>query len=97
MPDLYRYFGLVFYFWSDEHNPIHLHVEYQGMGCIINLWKDGSITVKDMPGMKRMPDNMKNTALRLVRRKQNDVRLKWANYHLYDKKFKTEFITRRIV
>jgi Domain of unknown function (DUF4160) len=28
MPVLYEYFGLVIHFYSDEHDPIHVHVEY---------------------------------------------------------------------
>jgi len=27
MPQIYEYFGLVFRFYSDEHYPIHVHVE----------------------------------------------------------------------
>ncbi len=27
MPEIYEYFGLVFYFFSNEHDPIHVHVK----------------------------------------------------------------------
>jgi hypothetical protein len=30
MPKLYEYFGLVVYFYANEHEPIHVHGEYQG-------------------------------------------------------------------
>jgi len=30
MPKLYDYFGLVFLFYSHEHEPIHVHGKYQG-------------------------------------------------------------------
>ena len=26
MPQVYRYFGLIFYFWSNDHLPAHIHV-----------------------------------------------------------------------
>jgi hypothetical protein len=26
MPQIYRYFGLIFYFWSNDHLPAHIHV-----------------------------------------------------------------------
>jgi hypothetical protein len=26
MPKIYEYFGFVFYFYSNEHEPIHVHV-----------------------------------------------------------------------
>ena len=27
MPELFRMFGLRFFFWSSEHEPVHIHVE----------------------------------------------------------------------
>ncbi len=27
MPEIYEYFGLIFYFFSNEHDPIHVHVK----------------------------------------------------------------------
>lgn len=27
MPEIFRMFGLRFFFWSREHEPIHVHVE----------------------------------------------------------------------
>ena len=27
MPKLYEYFGLIFLFYSDDHDPMHLHVQ----------------------------------------------------------------------
>jgi hypothetical protein len=26
MPTLFNFFGMQFFFWSDEHEPIHVHV-----------------------------------------------------------------------
>jgi hypothetical protein len=30
MPKLYEYFGLIVLFYSNEHEPIHVHGKYQG-------------------------------------------------------------------
>ncbi len=30
MPKLYEYFGLIILFYSNEHEPIHVHGKYQG-------------------------------------------------------------------
>ena len=27
MPEIFEYFGLIFYFYSNEHDPIHVHVK----------------------------------------------------------------------
>ena len=29
MPKLYEYFGLIFLFYSQEHEPIHVHCKFQ--------------------------------------------------------------------
>ena len=30
MPKLYEYFGIVVMFYSNEHEPVHVHSKYQG-------------------------------------------------------------------
>ena len=37
MPTLLRLFGLRFFFYLDEHRPIHVHVEYGGKLAKIEL------------------------------------------------------------
>ena len=46
MPKLYEYFGLVVFFYANEHEPIHVHGEYQGGHArakaedIVHRWVD---------------------------------------------------------
>ncbi len=45
MPNIYKYFGIVIYFGSKEHNPIHVHAEYNGAIVKISFtMKEGKIT-----------------------------------------------------
>ena len=37
MPDIYTYFGFIFSFFSQEHEPIHVHVEHQDRMTIFDL------------------------------------------------------------
>ncbi|MBK6755019.1 MAG: DUF4160 domain-containing protein [Flavobacteriales bacterium] len=37
MPKLYEYFGLIFLFYSDDHDPMHLHVQHGDREGIIML------------------------------------------------------------
>ncbi len=30
MPKLYEYLGIVIFFYSNEHEPVHVHGRYQG-------------------------------------------------------------------
>lgn len=43
MPTLLRIFGLRFFFYLDEHRPIHVHVEYSGKMAKIELEPEISI------------------------------------------------------
>jgi hypothetical protein len=31
MPKLYEYFGIIVFFYANEHEPIHVHGEYKAM------------------------------------------------------------------
>jgi hypothetical protein len=37
MPEIYEYFGLIFYFYSNEHDPIHVHVKKGDKETIFEL------------------------------------------------------------
>lgn len=37
MPTIFIIFGYRFYFWSNEHNPIHVHVEKETVKQNITL------------------------------------------------------------
>ena len=34
MPKIFEYFGFIFYFYSNEHEPIHVHVIHGGKESI---------------------------------------------------------------
>lgn len=34
MPKIFEYFGFIFYFYSNEHEPIHVHVLHGGKESI---------------------------------------------------------------
>ena len=45
MPKLYEYFGLVFLFYSDDHDPLHLHVQRgEREGIIMLMMVEGILT-----------------------------------------------------
>jgi hypothetical protein len=56
MPELCRFFGIVIRMFFDEHNPPHIHVEYQGNKAVL-----------DFSGNVLRGDLKSRTALKLVR------------------------------
>ena len=37
MPKIYEYFGFIFFFFSNEHEPIHVHVMKSGFQTVFEL------------------------------------------------------------
>jgi hypothetical protein len=56
MPRISAFFGIIIWMYYDEHNPPHLHAEFQG-----------NLAVLDFQGSIIKGDLRSRTALRLVR------------------------------
>ena len=56
MPEISRFFGIIVRMFFDEHNPPHIHVEYQGHKAVFDL--KGDMTRGDLDS---------RTATKLVR------------------------------
>jgi len=97
---LYEYLGIVIYFWLNEHEPIHVHGEYQGKENKAELCiEDGEVvairigTVEgraplDAPELKHFET--------LVNYKATEIIQKWINYFVLHKSIKPERITREL-
>ena len=45
MPKIFEYFGFIFYFYSNGHEPIHVHVIHRGKESIFDLiMMDGELS-----------------------------------------------------
>ena len=56
MPEICRFFGIIIRMFYDEHNPPHIHVEYQG-----------NLALFDFKGNILKGDLFSKTATKLVR------------------------------
>jgi hypothetical protein len=76
MPTLFIIFGLRFYFYSDEHLPIHVHIENGDGKAKINIAPD--IEVVSNIGIKAK--DIKK-ALIIIEMYKDDIIAKWKEYH----------------
>ena len=60
MPELFRYAGFIFFFFSREHEPIHVHVEGNGGKVIFDI-VDRNLIQRDLY-------NIKSNDLKRIRR-----------------------------
>ena len=76
MPTLLNIFGLRFYFYSDEHTPIHVHIENGDGKAKINLVP--KIELLENRNIK--PKDIKK-ALAIIELYKEDFINAWNEYH----------------
>lgn len=75
MPTLFTIFGIRFFFYSDEHTPIHVHIAYGGKLAKIEV--EPKIRVVYNYGVS--PQIMKK-ALNTVENYKEDIIQEWHSY-----------------
>jgi len=100
MPKLYEYFGLIILFYSNEHEPIHVHGKYQGRESKAEIifvdGKSKEVKISDVKGKTPLdPKNQKKLKI-LTEAYRDDIVRKWIDFFIYHKKIEAEIITKRI-
>jgi hypothetical protein len=90
MPKLYEYFGLIILFYSNEHEPIHVHGKYQDTESKAELIIENGqvVEIRYLPVKGRKPldvNQFRNFKL-LVEYYAEEIIQKWSNYSPDSKK-----------
>ena len=100
MPKIYKYLGILIFFYSNEHEPIHVHAKkgeleskaefYIVNGEILEIKITKSTGAKPLKGkdLKDFEIFLENFADKIVE--------KWINYFVYHKNVDFEKITKRL-
>ena len=100
MPKLYEYFGLIILFYSNEHEPIHVHCKYQGKENKAEIiFEDGKFVEVTISGVKgKEPLDLKNLKKfkKLVEIYRDDIVRKWVDFFVYNKAIDSEKITKKL-
>ena len=100
MPKLYTYLGIIIMFYSNEHEPIHVHGKHQGSESkaeiIIEEGKVIGIQIKSDKGKKPLTANTLKDFKLLIEVHADDIVQKWIDYFVLHKKIACENIERRI-
>ncbi len=100
MPKLYEYLGIVIFFWSDEHEPIHVHGRYQGAEIKAEfIVEDGEIKeiyFKNVQGKKRFDKNKRKDFESFITHYSKQIVKKWIDYFVWKKDIEPKTITRKI-
>ena len=100
MPKLYEYFGLVVFFYTNEHEPIHVHGEFQGGHARAEfVIKDGKIlriVFSEISGKRPLPAAKMKDFRMLVNAKADDIVRRWIECFVLNKHNEPEIISRKL-
>ena len=100
MPKLYEYFGLVVFFYANEHDPFHVHGEFQGCQARAELiLKDGKvirIVFSNVKGRLPLTSAKLKDFKAVVQAKADDIVRRWVDFFVFKKHNKPETITRKV-
>lgn len=100
MPKIYEYLGIILFFYSNEHEPIHVHArkgEFESKAEIIIL--DGlikEIILLNVKGRKPLKGNDLNNLKVFLEKYAETIVVKWVDYFVYNREITFEKITQKL-
>ena len=100
MPKLYEYYGLIILFYSQEHEPIHVHCKYQGKEnkaeIIYENGKFIEVRIINVKGKESLDSQNLKKFKKLVEIYRDDIVRKWVDFFVYNKVIESEKITKKL-
>jgi hypothetical protein len=100
LPKIYEYYGLIFLFYSNEHEPIHIHGKYQGRESkaeiIFENGKFKEIVIKEVRGKKPLDAANLKKFRKVVEVYRDDIVRKWIDFFIYNIEVSSEIITQKL-
>ncbi len=89
MPKIYEYIGYIFYFYSNEHTPVHCHIEKGGKVMKADLiYIHGTLFVRFLK-VKRVPQfdvSEREEIESFIKERHLEIVQKWENFFVLGKK-----------
>jgi len=100
MGKIFEYFGFIFYFYSNEHEPIHVHVKHGGEECVFDLIIENDSLVRlerrEKQGAEPLNSQDAKNAIEFIEYYWREITEKWIDCFVYRKAVKNTLITKRI-
>ncbi len=101
MPKIFEYLGILIFFYSNEHEPIHVHAKYNGLESKAEFYiVDGVIVevkIKMVKGCKPLTGSKLKDFEIFLERYADEIVKKWIDYFVFHKDIKFEKINKRII
>ena len=100
MPKIFEYFGFIFYFYSNEHEPIHVHVLHGDKESVFELiMMDGilvEILVREKKGAEPLPEKDKRTAEEFIKKYHKNIIQKWVKFFVLKQSVRSTRINKKL-
>ena len=100
MPKIFEYFGFEFVFYSNEHEPIHVHVTHNGCQSIFELiMQDGElveIKVREKAGEEPLSSKDQKTAEAFIQKYSKNIIAKWVKFFVMRQAVKSTTIKTKL-
>ena len=100
MPKIFEYFGFIFYFYSNEHEPIHVHVIHGARESIFDLiMMDGKLTnlhVREKKGAEPLTVKDKRTAEDFIYKYHKNIIDKWVKFFVLKQSVRSTNIRKKL-
>ena len=100
MPKIFEYFGLIFYFYSNEHEPIHVHVMHGNKESIFELimmnGKLVRIDIRERKGAAPLPGKDKRIVEAFIRKYSKNIIQKWVKFFVMKQQVRSTNITTKL-
>ena len=100
MPKIFEYFGFIFLFYSNEHEPIHVHVMKDGYEAIFEIILENGelVEIHSRASNKMPPLSEKDAAIAeaFVKKYYKNIVEKWVNFFIYKKRIRSTKITKKL-
>ena len=100
MPKLYEYLGILIYFYSNEHEPIHVHGKHASRESraeiIVENGRVLRVEISDIPGKRPLEGQKLRDFEAFVEARADEIVERWINFFVHNIRTKPETITRRI-
>ena len=100
MPKIFEYFGLIFYFYSNEHEPIHVHVKHGDKESIFELiLMNGElerIDIREKIGMEPLSSKDQRIVEEFIRKYNKNIIQKWVKFFVMKQPVKSTNITTKL-
>ena len=89
MPKIFEYFGFVFFFYSNEHEPIHVHVMRGDRQTVFEIFlEDGELKLlkrRNVTGASPLSSRESNIAAELIEVYALQIVDKWIDFFILKK------------